>query len=198
MSFWNINGQNALQTMQNNGSFEQTTEMKPIPDNTKVIAVVEEAKYDTAKVFGTEIEHEILSLRWKVIEGEYKNRVIFQKLHCLPGSDQDKREKAIAMLLAIDFNAGGKIAALQRDPTEIDFATAFNMRPMILRLRVWETEDKSKSGNWIDGVFNRSATQATPAQQQAPQQQVQQQQQAQPTPQYNEPNIDFDSDDIGF
>lgn len=192
MSFWTTsNGQNAT-TQQNNGTCEVGGgDLTPIPAGSKLIAIVEEAKYDTAKVFGTEIEHDILSLKWKVIDGEFKNRVIFQKLHCLAGSNPEKRDNALNMLLAIDTNAGGKIVALGRDPQEIDFATLLTNKPMIIRVEVWETEDKSKSGNWINGVFNRAATQPSVAQAKPKPQQQQQ------VPQYQEPDLGFD-EDIGF
>lgn len=190
MSFWNVNGTNALET-QTTGSFEASTGFDPIPDNTKLLAVIEEASYTKDKEFGTENEYDIVSLRWKVLEGEFKNRVIFQKVHCLEASNPAKREKAVQMLIAIDYNAGGKLASLGRDPVEMDFAQCLTMKPMIMRVRVWETEDKSKNGNWVDAVWSRSANQATPVAQK-PAQQVQQQVQ-QTTP----ADMNFD-EDIGF
>lgn len=202
MSFWQNYAQQAQQN-QNAGSVEVGGgDLTPIPAGSKLIAIVEEAKFDTAKVFGTEIEHDILSLKWKVIDGPYKNRVIFQKVHCLPGSNPEKTDNGMQMLLAVDHNAGGKITAKAssgQEPTEMDFATQLTNKPMIIRVDVWETEDKSKSGNWINGVFSRGSTnptteaEAASAKQQAPAQKQQTPQQQQQTP--NDTGFD---EDIGF
>ena len=59
---------------------------------------------------------------------------------------------------------------------------------MILLLRVWQSDDKQKSGNYVAGVFGRQQTKAAPA--------AKQQKQT-AKPQDEEPPVDFD-DDVPF
>lgn len=59
-------------------------------------------------------------------------------------SKEKQRDNAITMLAAIDANAGGKLMASGKEPTDFAIASALANRPMILLLRVWESEDKQK------------------------------------------------------
>ena len=177
--FWNLSDGKEVKSKSDfelgNGGFE------PIPDGTRVLASVEECKDD-------EWEGErFFSLKWRVLDGEFKNRIIFQKLKVF--SEKEKqRDNAITMLAAIDANAGGKLMSSGKEPTDFAIASALANRPMILLLRVWESEDKKKNGNYVAGVFSRQLSSAGAA----PKQQKRQE----PEPQ-TEPAMDFD-DDIPF
>jgi hypothetical protein len=163
MSFWDLDDGTSAVTgkkeyVQDTGNFD------PIPDGSNVMAVIEEAKWDTVRN-GNE---EFISLRWSVEAPEqFLNRKIFQKLWV---TDDDpnakdaakakaKRDKAKRMLAAIDANCGGKLAKTPRKPTNDDLALALTMKPMVIKCMVWEMKDgdgKSNSGNWISAVFPKS------------------------------------------
>jgi len=61
------------------------------------------------------------------------------------------------MLAAIDFNAGGKIIAADREPTDMDLMSNLANKIMFVRQRVWKTGDKQ--GNWIDAVQGKGTVQ---------------------------------------
>ena len=134
--------------------------LAPIPEGTKVRAIITEAKWDAHE--GT--RH--IKLRWDVADGEYKKRVIFQKIKVFESSPE-KADRQRAMLAAIDFNAGGKLARLEKDePSDVDLASALCNKVMIVRLGVWEMGDKS--GNWINAVQGATQQASAPAPQSAP------------------------------
>lgn len=144
MGFFKLSdGNNAAQN--NNGSFESGGgNFEPIPKGTSVLAVCEEAKID-------EYEGDrFIAIKWSVAKPEeYKNRKVFQKIRCFD-PNSEKRDKALRMLAAIDANAGGKLAAIDDEPTSQQLMQALANRPMVLKLEVWEINDKS--GNWVAAV----------------------------------------------
>ena len=173
MGFWNLSDGKAVESK---SEFELGGGFEVIPDGSRVLAAVEECKDDQWE------GERFFNLKWRILEGEYKNRIIFQKLKVF-SSKEKQRDNAITMLAAIDANAGGKLMASGKEPTDFAIASALANRPMILLLRVWESEDKQKTGNYVAGVFSRQQTKAAPApKQSAP---------------YNEPPMDF-SDDVPF
>lgn len=154
MSFWKLSTGSEVETKTDfelgGGGFA------PIPDGTRVLSAVEECKED-------EYEGEkYFSLKWRILDGEYKNRIIFQKLKVFSEKER-QRDNAVTMLAAIDANAGGKLMSSGKEPTAMAIASALANRPMILLLKVWESDDKSKSGNYVAGVFGRQQTKASPA-----------------------------------
>ena len=166
------------QAVQSTGTFESGGgNMAPIPEGTQVLAATDEAKWDTYQ------GEEFVALRWTVMQPEeYKNRKIFQKIKT-NDADPAKRDKALAMLAAIDTNAGGKLQASGRKPTDQELAAALMNRPMVLKMGVWELDDKSKSGNWVQKVAPRKGgQQAAPV--------------APPPP--PKPVADYDDSDIPF
>lgn len=173
MGFWNLSDGKAVESK---SEFELGGGFEVIPDGSRVLAAVEECKDDQWE------GERFFNLKWRILEGEYKNRIIFQKLKVF-SSKEKQRDNAITMLAAIDANAGGKLMASGKEPTDFAIASALANRPMILLLRVWESEDKQKTGNYVAGVFGRQQTKASPApKQSAPS---------------NEPPMDF-SDDVPF
>ena len=106
MSFWQ---------KQDGSQIESTTtfeagggDIQPIPNNTALIAAIEEAKW--AEYDG---EHYI-NLKWRIMRpAEFANRVIFQKLKVFSEKQGDKAKQ---MLAAIDANCGGKLSKLQKHP----------------------------------------------------------------------------------
>ena len=148
-------------SVQSTGNFESGGGLAPIPEGTQVLAVIDEAKWDTYQ------NESFVSLRWSIAKPqEYANRKIFQKIKVMD-SDDSKRDKALMMLAAIDTNAGGKLQAAGVQPDTQALAAALMNRPMVLKLGVWELDDKSKSGNWVSKVAPRpqagAAGQSAPA-----------------------------------
>ena len=102
---------------------------------------------------------------------EYKNRKIFHKLWV---SDEDprakdpvkKRDKAIRMLAAVDTNAGGKLLASGKKPTDEMMSATLVNKPMTIKVMMWEQQKQDGSmgrGNWIAAVAPRGGKAAAPA-----------------------------------
>ena len=134
-------------------------DLAPIPENTKVLAIAEEAKNDEYQ--GTRS----IKVKWRISQpAEYANRVIFQKLQVYTPDKADKHKR---MLAAIATNAGGQLfQAMQQtgetEPSDMSLSAITN-RPMVLQLGIWESEDKSKSGNWVKAVSARKSPAGAPA-----------------------------------
>lgn len=148
MSFWNLSTGGAVESK---SDFELGGGFEPIPDGSRVLASVEECKDDDWE------GERFFSLKWRILDGEFKNRIIFQKLKVFSQKEK-QRDNAITMLAAIDANAGGKLMSSGKEPTAFAIASALANRPMILLLKVWESDDKAKSGNYVAGVFSRQQT----------------------------------------
>ena len=136
------------------GSFE------PIPDGTKAKAAIDEAKWDSYQ------EETYISLRWAILEGEFKGRKVYQKVRISDASPQ-KAENAMAMLVAIDANAGGAIYAAGVKPDDMSLSINLMNKPMIIRLATWEINDSK--GNWVNAVSSAGQGVAPTQQPQAPQ-----------------------------
>ena len=185
MSFWQKQDGSAVEL---NNTFESGGgDIQPIPNNTALIAAIEEGKWSEYQG-----EHYI-NLKFRVMRPqEYANRVLFQKLKVF---DAKKGDKAKQMLAAIDANCGGKLAKLTDAPEDMDLMTALVGKPMAVKVQVWDID--GKKGNWISAV--------APTKQQAPQAQTQAP--TRPTPPQNahnqaksnayQPQVD-DDDDIPF
>ncbi len=186
MSFFQLSDNSQFDTT---GSFEMGGgKIEPIPNNTQVKAIIDEAKWDTYN------DDRYISLRWSIIEGEYLNRKIFQKIKVCE-ADSQKKDKALRMLAAIDTNAGGGLMKLGYEPTDMDLAANLTNKPQAILLQVWEmTKDNGEeiSGNWVSMVAPVGKQFASAAKPKAPQQQAAQGQ----APQAQQAE-GFD-DDIGF
>lgn len=148
MSFFSLSTGENVNT---NGTMEMGGGDLPlIPANTNVLAAIDEAKIDTYE------GKRFIKLRWTILQPEqFKNRKIFQKVHAYD-TDSQKRDRAIRMLAAIDANCGGKLVSSGQEPNDQNLTAALLNRPMVLNLQVWETEDKTKSGNWVSKVSPRA------------------------------------------
>lgn len=158
-NFWATSDGSSAQKTE--GKFEMGGgDIAPIPDGTSVLAIAEEAKND---------EHnnvQFIKVKWRVSKpAEYANRVIFQKVQVYE-KDAAKADKAKRMLAAIASNAGGGLftSMEQRQetmPSDMSLAQLCN-RPMVLKMGVWELDDKSKSGNWVQAVAPAKAGTVAP------------------------------------
>lgn len=122
--------------------------MEPIPGGSILLAMVTEAKWDEYD------GEDLISLRWDVVGKEYTKRVIYQKVR-VENSDDKKRDKAIMMLMAIDFNSGGGLAKLSGKPTNDDLNLICNKK-MGIKVEVWKMKNKDTGedmeGNWVSLV----------------------------------------------
>lgn len=158
MSFWNMSSGDTANT----GDTEFDAgggNLAPIPDGSNVMALIDEAKWDTNYT-----NEEYISLRWSVTEpAEYKNRKIFQKLWVTdadPNAKNEdaadkKRDKALRMLAAIDANCGGKLSRKAGRPSDDDLTLALTNRLMVIKCMTWSIKTETgdvKEGNWIAAV----------------------------------------------
>lgn len=154
MSFWNTSEGQLDKTNVETSAEMGGGNLEPIPSNTELRAIITEASYDETESLGR-----FIKLRWDVIDGEYKGRVIFQKVKVFE-TDAKKRDKAMRMLAAIAMNAGGKLLEIA-DPTDGDLQTTLTNKPMVIRTQVWEMENSTTgekmSGNWVSAVSNGKA-----------------------------------------
>ena len=122
---------------------------EPIPEDTDCLAAIEVIKWDTYQ------DEEYVSIQWAILQpAEHKNRKIFQKVK-VNDADPKKADKAKRMLAAIDANHGGKLAKLDKEPTDQQLASALVTKLMVIKLGIWEIEKddgSTKSGNWIKAV----------------------------------------------
>lgn len=106
-------------------------EFEPIPKGSEIVCFVETAAWET--MMNTRVkpaqEDEFIKIRYRVVGGEYDNRVLFQKLYVLGKveNDADKNarseEHAWLMLAALDqICLGGSMAKLPHDPEDEDLA----------------------------------------------------------------------------
>lgn len=150
-NFWLV-GEEVSGTMEMRGG-----DIVPIPSKTQCLAAIDESKWDIYN------DEEYISLRWNVLApSEYKNRKIFQKIK-VQEADEKKRQKAIKMLAAIDFNAKGGLMSIGKTPTNESMQKALMNKPMVIMLQIWAIEDKetgeTKRGNWVSAVSPRNANQ---------------------------------------
>ena len=189
-SFWTKSTGETVSKTTATADYQAQTDLPPIADKTVVRAAITQIKWDMFTKDSpdgkTKNGERYINARWDVIDGEYAKRVIFQKIKV--GSEGEKtRDNALDMLAAIDMNAsGGKMMTLGREPSDMELMSILSSKPMHIRLRVWTSNDKTQSGNWIDAVSSakggkKQAANATTA----------------PIVQPEKPAVDYD-DDIPF
>jgi len=149
MGFWDTSdgeGINATGEFETGGG-----SIEPMPEGAKVAASVEHVEWQEPP----NGDPDYIEITWTVLKPEeFKNRKVFQKIRVNAG-DSKKADKAKRMLAAIDANAGGKLMSSSEYPDNMALAKALNAKVMVLKLGVWELDDKSKSGNWVQAVAPR-------------------------------------------
>lgn len=167
MSFWDLSdGGSANENTQT--SYEVSGGMDPIPNNSDVLAEIEEVKWEHPR---DDTSISFINVKWRVhAPYEVKNRVVFHKLWVdsldpqaeSEGKAKEKRDKARRMLATIDANVGGKLARSAEAPKDDDLALALVGAKMVIKCMVWEMPDKKTpgafiSGNWISAVKEKTA-----------------------------------------
>jgi len=156
MSFWDLSdGTTTTATTEYEAPSGDST---PIPDNTDVMAFLDEVKWDAKN------DQKYISARWRVVKPvAFKNRVVFQKLWVLGNNpaqnDPEKRKKqgdnAKRMLGAIDANAGGELLGINGIPSDEDLQRSLMNKMMVTKLKVWEIKGDDGAmmkGNWVCAV----------------------------------------------
>ena len=111
------------------------------------VALIKDIKIDS-----WEDNPEYIQISWSIVKPEkYKKRIVFHKLH-VNDEKLAKREKALRMLYAININSGENLPRTEDAPSEVDLKKAFKSRQMTIRLKIWENDEKTKKGNWVDKV----------------------------------------------
>ena len=146
-SFWTTSDN---QEIKPTTTFESGGGNSVIPDNTTCLAMIDEAMLSSYE------GNTHISIRWQVLEPPvYKGRKVFQKVKVFD-TDPKVSDKAKKMLAAIDANAGGKLAQSNEAPSDISLAKALLSKPMLIKVMVWEMNDRT--GNWVSMVSPRTTT----------------------------------------
>jgi hypothetical protein len=153
MSFWQTSeGKSA--TTEATGKFEASASYELIPDGTTALAIITKPSIEQYN------GDEYINVEWTIAKPEaYKNRKVFQKVRVWD-SNPKKADKAKAMLANIDKNAGGKLAKLDKDPTNESLAVLTG-KTMLIKILIWSIDDKT--GNYIGAVSPRTTEEAAPA-----------------------------------
>ncbi len=128
------------------GVFE-SQDVPPLPENSLYYACIIEAKH---KSDDTQEVHGYISIKWQILEGEYKGRKLSQKLR-VRSTEPDKNARANKIMMAIDFNCGGILSKIGSYPTDYQFNDALKNKPMKIVLGIWEQGDSK--GNWIKSIY---------------------------------------------
>lgn len=124
----------------------------PLPDNTEVLAACTQIEWDEY-----EGEEQIRTVWTMVMPAEYKDRKQFHNFR-INHDDERKADKAKKMLAAIDAAHGGKLAALDRLPTDEELGRALISKLMVLKVGYYDMRDQGgREGNYIKAVSPRKA-----------------------------------------
>lgn len=152
--------------IERNGSFEQGGGFEIIPAGTELLAAIVEAKWQDMKLFNgggdTGQTYEGINIKWQVqAPEEYKNRVVFQKLH-LGHPDPKKVDTSKKMFVAIDTNCGGALFKAGKKPTDMDLMSALVANSMMIKVSVHGKKGE-KQGNYVSAVAEKPKGNSKPA-----------------------------------
>jgi len=162
VSFWDVEGEDLAQTATKEYEVPGGN-MDPIPNNSDVLAIIDEAKWQH-KDRDDKTSPRYIELRWSVMAPEaFKNRKVYHKLWVtdLDPSAKDetkakaKQAKARRMLASIDSNAGGNLLKSGAEPTADSMTLHLCNKPMVIKLMVWSMKGNDGSdmaGNWVSAV----------------------------------------------
>lgn len=139
MSFWQLsNGQKP--TGEEKDAF--TSDFALIPNGTKAPGKIK--KFFINDSWGTPF----ISIHWQLLEGEYANRIVFQKINVMD-EKPEKSDKAKNMLMLI-FKLLGFTPTHANMPTDADLST---MIGKVLGIKILEYHTKDgKEGNYVGEV----------------------------------------------
>ena len=139
MSFWQ---QSNGETVEASDKFE-TAGGEPIPEKTVVPSIASEAKWDSYE------GERYVNVKFDVVDGQYKGRVVFLKLK-FEGTDK-QRDRALNLLATMDTITNAGLMKLQNEPSDMELFKICN-KPMDIRVMIWKNEDTGNKGNWVQAV----------------------------------------------
>tara|TARA_B100000795_G_scaffold190873_1_gene145462 strand:- start:228 stop:725 length:498 start_codon:yes stop_codon:yes gene_type:complete len=156
MNFWETSTSEAIESK---STFDASNNFQPIPDNTDVLCVVENAAWANNQYNG-----DYIAIEWQVlVPEEYANRKIFQNIKVMHDNEKTA-DKAKKMLATIDYNAGGKMLKSGEQPDDAMLTKSLTGKQMILKLQVWEMagdDGQTRSGNWVCAVSGKKDVKLT-------------------------------------
>lgn len=122
-------------------AFTQAFTPGNIPNDTMALAEI--VKFTQKEYQGSEY----YQIDWKLTDGDYKGRIVFQKLHCFD-QDPKKRHKALNMMkmLYIMFTVKPKDGT---PPLDADLKV-FAGKKAGIKIQEWHSN--GKEGNWVSEV----------------------------------------------
>ena len=163
MSFWDLSDGDSAATGATKEYEIPGGSMDPIPNNSDVLAIVDQAKWQH-KDRDDNTSPRYIELRWNVMAPEeFKNRKVFHKLWVTdldPNAKDEakgkaKRDKARRMLATVDMNAGGNLLKTGDAPTDDSLTLHLCNKPMVIKAMVWSMKGSDGTdmvGNWISAV----------------------------------------------
>lgn len=146
--FWNLSDGTQAET---SDEYEAPQGGGVIPDNTNVVALIDEAKWETRQTDSKEY----LSVRYNVLEpADFAGRKVFQKLW-LTDDDPNaknpnkKRDNAKRMLMALYGITGATPPSGK--PTDEELMTNLSNKPLWAKVMVWSMDDRDNPGEKIEG-----------------------------------------------
>lgn len=167
MSFWQLSDGGAANEDVQKEYEVPGGNMDPIPNNSDCLAYIKGAKWASKR----DADEKYIEIQWQVEKPEeYLNRVVFQKLWVddldpMAKSEdkaKEKRDKARRMLATIDANAKGKLMQSGDAPTDDSLALALVDAKMVIKVMLWEMDDRENygekiRGNWVSAVKPKDA-----------------------------------------
>lgn len=143
---------------------QENNDFPVIPHDTRVSAIIDKAEWEVKKNFkNKEAEENCISLRFEIEAGEFKGQKIFKKFF-IESDNDDQARKDYSMFLNIDANAGGKVRALRRKPSDEDLARCLINKSMVIVVGKMDGKDGKKDMNYLMGVSSgKTSSQAKPA-----------------------------------
>ncbi len=157
MSFWTTSEGKSAAT-EATGKFEASENYELIPDGTTAMAIITKPSIEQYQ------GDEYINVEWTIVKPDaFKNRKVFQKVRVWDNNVK-KADKAKAMLANIDKNAGGKLAKMDKDPTNetLSVLTGKTMLIKILIYTIKEGDVVTKTGNYVGAVSPRSTEEPAP------------------------------------
>ena len=130
-----------------------------IPDGMKLLSTVTGVTIEPESQYNN--EHIVIELM-VTQKGKYKDYTVNHKLQ-VNDDKPSKRDKAITMLLSYDSNAKGGLAKTDKAGKPIMevglLNRALNGTEVVAKYAVWEIEGDdgtTRSGNWVQGISDKS------------------------------------------
>ena len=139
MSFWD-SGLGEKLTGNEDDSFVSTFGI--IPNDTTAIALIN--KIDLKSFPDGSRFYQVY---WKIVSDEFKNRTVFQKLHCFD-EDIQKKHRALNMLMRL-FKLSNHKPAHNAEPGPEDFSPLLGTS---CGIKIQEWHLNGKEGNWVSEV----------------------------------------------